>query len=595
MEAKKSNFLTRHFKKCWMEYVSVVAVIGLIFLALFTGYKLWNMDISIPLKYDGGDDISAAVNAKMLLQQNWALSTDRLGTPIGADFFDFSANLMHNTGLLVMKFFVILSGNAFTALNLTFLSIFFMTGLISYFVMRELKISNWISVLASATFGVSPFMLMRGIEHIVLTECYFLPLSVLLCVWIYERDDVFAFDKTFFKNPRNYLAIFFMFLIANNGIAYYPFFTCFMLVVTAISKLAKTGKFRYVFKAMLATASICVFVVLSMLPGLIYSWTNGANPAAIVRGGFAESELYGLKIIQLFIPVSNHGSSLLDKLITNYNENTWFLNENMTSYIGLLGIVGFIVLMIVLFIKKDSKVKERLGFLSELNIMLVLLGTTSGFGTIFSLLISDKIRGYNRISILISYVCILSAAIALDALYKRYKDDAAKKVKKYAVVVIGGLFGLLCVFETFPDGYVPEYDITKANFTSDKEFVERIESEVPEASMIYQLPYHEYPEGGEVNNMADYHLFIGFIHSEKLKWSYGSIKGRESDVWNYDMSQLDTETMVDALKASGFAGIYVDRRAYEEDELTDLESTLSKKIGVTPIESNNGNLSFFKF
>ena len=50
---------------------------------------------------------------------------------------------------------------------------------------------------------------------------------------------------------------------------------------------------------------------------------------------------------------------------------------------------------------RDSALKKRLGALSEINIMLVLLGTTSGLGTMIAFLITDKIRGYNRISIFI--------------------------------------------------------------------------------------------------------------------------------------------------------------------------------------------------
>ena len=49
--------------------------------------------------------------------------------------------------------------------------------------------------------------------------------------------------------------------------------------------------------------------------------------------------------------------------------------------------------------------------------MMILLACASGIGTIFSFLISDKIRGYNRISIFIAYTSILAFCIVLDYLY----------------------------------------------------------------------------------------------------------------------------------------------------------------------------------
>lgn len=70
------------------------------------------------------------------------------------------------------------------------------------------------------------------------------------------------------------------------------------------------------------------------------------------------------------------------------------------------------------------------------------------------------------------------------------------------------VFGCICVFsiwEGCPALVTPAYDTIEAEYTSDKEFVEAIEDELAPGSMIYQLPYHKYPEDGPVNDMADYH------------------------------------------------------------------------------------------
>ncbi|MDO5403589.1 MAG: hypothetical protein Q4F11_09130, partial [Eubacteriales bacterium] len=184
--------------------------------------------------------------------------------------------------------------------------------------------------------------MLRGIGHIVLTECYFVPLSVLLCFWIYERKDILVFNKSFFKNPRNYFVILFCILIANNGIAYYPFFTCYMLIVTALVKFFRDKDKKAVLKSIFAIVGICIFVVLSILPGVIYKLSQGNNGEAVVRSGFMETEYYGLKIIQLFIPNSSHGNALVERIINKYSTGTFWLNENVTSYIGILGIIGFI-------------------------------------------------------------------------------------------------------------------------------------------------------------------------------------------------------------------------------------------------------------
>ena len=574
-------------------------MIIIIFGMMYHLMELSNCELNIPLFYMGGDDMGVIVNAKQFTEQFWNLTCDRLGAPYTIQYYDFTSSMMHNSGLFIMKIFAVITKDAAVAMNLTYLSIFFIAGIISYFVMRNIKINRWVASLSSAVFALSPYMLFRNIGHIVLTECYFVPLSILLCIWIYERDDVLTLDKDFFKRKINYVALFFTFLIANNGIAYYPFFTCFILMVTAVSKLAKTGKIKQGLRGVVAVIMVCFFVVLSILPGKIYNIMNGSNAAAVDRSGFEQTELYGLKIAQLFMPLNGHG--WYDKYIDIYNENAFLVTENSSAYLGILGMIGFIVLMFCLFTKRDSLLKKRLACLSELNISMVLLGTIGGLGSMFAFFVSPMLRAYNRISIFIEYVSILSVALLVNELIRVIKDN--KKVvsawaKRISLVLTGCIFGLMCLFsiwEGYPQLATPAYDTNKMNYISDKNFVENIENSVEAGSMIYQLPYHEYPEYGPVNDMWDYHLYIGYLHSKTLKWSYGSIKGRDEDKWNKNVGSMPIDKMVSYLKEQGFAGIYIDRRAYEEEELTTLEGSLKQILNEEPMISDNENLSFFKF
>lgn len=572
------------------EYISIAILTAVVTLLIIYLLKIWNMDINVPVAYAGGDDMSLIANAKAMTEQAWNLTADRLGAPYITNYYDFTSSVMHNFDLFTLKIFAMVTGDAGVATNLEFFSVFFICAWCSYFTMREMKIKHAISVCGSAVFAFSPYILMRGVGHFVLTTCYFIPFSILLCVWIFERDDIFAWNKDFFKNKRNWLAILFLCLVANNGIVYYPFFTCYLLGVTAVSKLIKTGKLRYVGKAFAMIGGICVFIGIALIPVAIHILQNGSNAEAIARGGVGESELYGLKIIQLFIPVNGHGVPLIQHVIDLYRNYSLYVNENITSYIGIMGAIGFVILLAFVFVRKRSAFCERMAFLAELNLGLVLLGTVGGFGTIFSFVITDKIRGYNRISIFIGYVCILGFCVAVDGLYKKYYD----KMKMWFIPVLC-VFSLFVVWEQNPAGYEPAYDMNYANYMIDDQFVKEIESSVEKNSMIYQLPYHKYPEAGPVEKMQDYHLFIGYIHSETLRWSYGTMKGTQEDVWNENVSQMSYPDMVQYLKENGFKGIYIDRRAYTETQIKELETTLGELTGSQRMISQNDNLSFFKF
>ena len=86
--------------------------------------------------------------------------------------------------------------------------------------------------------------------------------------------------------------------------------------------------------------------------------------------------------------------------------------------------------MICLFTKKDSALNKRLGYLSELNITMVLMGTIGGIGAMFSFFISPMLRGYNRISIFIEYACILAVALLADKLVNVLKARINNKKEK---------------------------------------------------------------------------------------------------------------------------------------------------------------------
>lgn len=579
--------IKEYFKRNKAEYISVVILLAVTLLIMVLFYKMWDFNITVPITYEGGDETGTLINAKMFTEQTWVLSTDRLGAPYTAEYYDFTANVMHNFDMVTLKIFAMITGNAAVAFNLEFFSIFIFVALISYFVMRELKITNWIAICGSVTFAFSPFIIMRSTKHMVLSTCYFIPLSILLCIWLYERDDIFNFNRDFFKNKRNWFAILFIILIANNGIAYYQFFTCFLLLTTAISKIIKTRRFKYLAKSIAAIVGIIICMVINLIPVILYMSENGKNSEAVIRGGFIESEIYGLKLIQLLLPVDSHNVGWLGKTIDYYNNSTLFFNENITSYIGIMGICGFFLLLGIIFAKKKTELFNRLTILSEMNFMMLLLAAGSGIGTIFSLIVSDMIRGYNRISIFIAYVGILAFCLGLNALYRKYN-----KKWIFAVTVI---FTLLCIWEQMPGGYVPDYDIVKAEYDCDDLFIKNIENSVSKNAMIYQLPYHKYPEEGSVNDMNDYHLFAGYLHSDTLKWSYGAMKGREADNWQENASNLPIEELVDYLKDSEFQGICIDRRAYTTDEIAELEDKLTQKLYTKPQYSNNNNLSFFAF
>lgn len=112
-----------YFKRNRREYVSVIAIIIISGLLLMKIFALRYVDLDYPLMYYGVDDMT---------------------------------NLLHNVENVFIKIFKLLTGSYVKGFNLAFLSTFVVTALISYYVMRQLKINNWIAVAGSIAFGFNP-------------------------------------------------------------------------------------------------------------------------------------------------------------------------------------------------------------------------------------------------------------------------------------------------------------------------------------------------------------------------------------------------------------------------------------------------------
>jgi phosphoglycerol transferase len=148
------------------------------------------------------------------------------------------------------------------------------------------------------------------------------------------------------------------------------------------------------------------------------------------------------------------------------------------------------------------------------------------------------------------------------------------------------------LFDETSPRQVPPYEQVARDFRSDANFVAKIESSVPAGSPIFQLPMMRYiisPPFGRFNN---YQLLRGYLHSKSLRWSFGAMIGRQADQWQQDnVVDHPLATVVENLKSKGFAGIYLDRRAFPNDNL---ERALVKMLG-NEMVSDDQALVFCRF
>ena len=582
------------------RYSDVVCSIGLgigIFLLISTILGFLQYGFGIPYTYGGGDDFLVLMDFKTFLDNGWGFYNQYIGAPFGADLLDFPSVAFNRVEFLISKIISLFSDNVFVIFNVQYVLIFSLAAISAFWVLRELKMRRRFAVFGAVLFGLAPFIFARSQGHFFVSCCYMVPFSILLCVWAYSDDpNYLSLGKSFFRYRKNLLFLIFIILIANNGMGYYAFFTCFFLCVVAVCNLIGRRSIGAIKRPMITIGAIVIIMLFAFIPVIINFISGDSN--AIISRSLADAELYSLKIVQLLMPINGHGIESLENIIQTYNSTMPLVNENFTSYLGIGAIVGFFVSLVCLFARSwtgKSEFGKSLFLYSRLIIGAIIFFTIGGLMVVIYPVLS-AFRGFNRVSIFIMFIGICVTCGLMQAV-KNYQFKKNCKIKQKGISLLMMGFVLLCLYDQIPVSTSAEiaahFTTNEQVFASDKKFVAEIESLLEEGDMVFQLPYHSYPEAGPVNQMADYSLFRGYLHSKSLRWSYGAVRGSAADQWNQAVSMYRYEMSIDILINWGFRGIYIDTSAYVEEELNALKNQIESVIHTKPLISDNGQLIFY--
>lgn len=563
--------------------------------------KLWLADLHVPFTYIN-DALLVGVWIKGIVDNGWYLQNNFIGAPFLGTMYDFP--LSNNLDFLIIKLISIFSHDYAFSMNTYFLVSFPLTTLTSMFVLRQLKISYQISILGSLLFAFLPYHFVRGEGHLFLAAYYMIPLIVMVLLWIYSDMDFLISEvngkiRTNLLTRKSIISIIICILISSTFI-YYPFFSCFFLIISGITSSVFHKNKTSLIASIILIALITIGVLINVSPTLMYQHENGKNLLTAIRSP-QEAETYGLKITLLLLPITNHYLPFMATVANKYINTAPLANHNAPS-LGIIIGTGFLLLIGWIFYRLSDGLKLKIkqydviNELSLLNLSALLLGTVGAFGALFAYAvaylfpISPQFRGYDRISIFIAFFSMTAIAILLETLSERYVKTNAKKILFLAVLGILLIAGIMDQTGRQPYGTI--YSLTKTEYLNDADFINRIETIMPAEAMIFQLPYMPYPEYGNMYKMTDYSHFKGYLHSSKLRWSYGAMKGRPEDIWQRGIANEPIGDLVKILSLAGFSGIYIDSYGYEDDGIGVI-ANLSNIFKAEPLISKDKRLFFF--
>lgn len=540
-------------------------------------------DLSTPYGY-AGDGLFHAWLAQRVAE-GWVFDNARSGYPFGSNFFDFPGS---DAGAhLIIKLSAMLGGGWVAGVNLFFLLGFAVCFIATYVTARAFGLNRSFAVAASALYTFLPFHFLR-LGHLFYTWYFVAPLFFYLALDVYRTDKPAKATGVKSKLTRLVAMLAGILVLASFGV-YYALFGAIIIALSGVLSAFRSNNLHGIKKAALLCTAIVAGILINLAPNLVGNLRDGRN-AEVAQRLPVESEIYGLKMMQLIMPRPEHRIPYLAELTNRYNRASPLINENATSSIGVIGATGFmLILLFVALMPARSLADERLRLLAATTFVLFLFATIGGLGALFAMLVSPSIRGWNRASIYIACGSILFFFIALQILMQR----KAPRLANYPIAISAMLLIVGLYDQTTPACQACNAS-QKVTFESDKDFVQAVEKALPAGAAIYQLPYIGFPEVPPLYRLANYQMMAGVLHSSSLHWSFGGMKGRPGDLFYRSLAQEPLIRQLEALRKLGFEGIYIDRRGYADDAEA-LVAELSQLLQHPPLlQSDDKQLVFFK-
>lgn len=530
------------------ELVGFAAVAALSFLLWCVVYNRWTASaLRTPVMYSD-DALSAMAFVKAMAAGEIAPLAPKfpgsLGAPYRANWNDFPTveEAVFAWWALLARLFGISAASSFVLISAHVLA-----ALAFYGVCRRLRYAHSFSAAGAMLFSFSPFAFYRHLQHLPLTYFWHIPLG-LLVVWLCTREH---------KPPlrRHWLFCFAVAVLFGLQNPYYTGMFLQFLGLAVLWELARTRDWRRAILPLSLIAATGLAFTAANFDTLYTRATEGMNFGAVLRS-YQNLEFYALKPVELLLPVAHRIDALQNWVRNVYAGNALFVGELGSPYLGWIALAGLIWMISRAFVAaargRFAEVPPHLGAIVWIIGYSIVGGLNGLIGFKF-----QYFRATNRYSIFILCLILLFIVRELSRLTAR-KGPLLRGALAAAVLVVG----LLDQRAGLPA--VAGIKSTARQISSDRKIVQKVEAALPAGAMIFQLPVHEFPEGGSIREMGDHEHFRPYLFSKSLRFSYGSHKGRIRERWQAEAAGFGVERLVRTIESYGFSAVWINRKAYED-------------------------------
>jgi hypothetical protein len=589
-----------------------VSIALLLFLAVFlTITGAWRLNLRHPITYWGD-----ALEMASYFGRDYVYNDlhERLFAPFGADHssplryavdFLFQAN----STLFIVAYWI--TQDVIAALNLYYLATFPLVFLSAFWIYGRLRLPAAFRFLGATLYALMPFHFQRGEGHLIESSYFLVPLLSYILVLTFRARPFFhryagGVWQLSWRDKQDWLFLAAMVFLSSLN-EYHQFFFLMLLALAAVASWLRHRNYRIlVGAAILLVASGGSTIVKSCFTGLLNEPGLELSQIGVPIAAYGDAERFGLKMIQVVLPVGGHNFPPFRSITETYN-TAHEVNENSTVALGLLGGAGFVYLLIngiaaIVGRKRNLKILDLLSLLTLACVLIATIGGgASAIGTASKLLLGPnslltQVRGYNRIIVFIGFFSYYACAAFFAMLARRASNRASQPVfQKAAPGIIFLPIFVFALWDQVPFHFTNDRGEARRH-ASDREFFRRIEAELPPRALIFQYPFNIHHANISNSGAPPYNYADGirpYLNSNTLRFTYGGDNGSAQIKWLQQTSALPVESMLPRLCEYRFSGVLIHRKLFSSDaEAADFEARFTRALGASLEESIDKDFAF---
>lgn len=342
---------------------------------------------------------------------------------------------------------------------------------------------------------------------------------------------------------------------------YYGFLLLGLLAVVS-ARAALRGEWSRVGLPLLFAAAFLAAFALNQTNVLLDRLRAGENPAAVYRT-FAHLNQWGLHLGDLIWPTEHVWTAWSRFAARHYFGAGMAVTESRAAFLGLGGLLAVLALALAALRSAARGGLREVPVEAPAAALTLLIALAGGLAHLLGSFGFLLLRCTNRYSIVL---------LCLGLLYLCRVPLA--RPGRWALLAASGLL-LVRGAELLPDALAAGRIRTAIGqrVASDQAYAAALESALPEAASVFQLPVAYYPEQGYLAEMGDYEHLRPCIWSRRLHFSYGECRDRPREGWQRRVAARSGAALVEELQAYGFAALHLNRRGFP-DRAAALEAEL---------------------